>query len=104
MVNTKFKTISITLLVMLVLVLIGSYHGRTFRANHLLTVGKIVGYDKGCGTKGVYGQNLHYEYYVDGRLLRDSRQTSQLPCDIGEYIIGETFPVAYRKYWLSLIV
>ena len=64
-----------------------------------MATGVVIRYDVGCGTRGNFGQKFYYQYNAANKLLNDSRRTSELPCNIGKYIVGKSFPVAYKRYW-----
>ncbi len=76
-----------------------SYCGSKFRKEHSLTVGQIIKWDGGSGTRGNFGPLFYYYYHVNGKVLRRSRRHKNLKSNIGKIMTGKSFPVAYRKYW-----
>ncbi len=95
----KIKIVTIAFFALLAIGLTANYHGNEFRKNHLVTTGVVTGYDEGCGTRWDFGQKFYYQYNADNMLLDNSRRTSELPCSIGKYIVGKSFPVVYKRYW-----
>lgn len=95
---TKTVKIAILVVVIAIIIVLASRHGKEFRSEHLLTVGLVVKY--GGGGKGNFGPDIHYKYYIYNKWSGNgSRRAGELPYGIGKIIVGKSFPVAYKKYW-----
>ncbi|MBS1780158.1 MAG: hypothetical protein JST70_12575 [Bacteroidetes bacterium] len=97
--NSLIEKYVLLIVSVILFILVARYYGKDFRKSHKITVGYVFASSKGCGTRGNFGANIQYQYYADGRKHTASTRDGDLQCNAGKFIIGNFFPVAYKKYW-----
>ncbi len=98
---TNIIRLSIVLLVLAILYLIAAYYSEQLKEDHLLTTGVVIDYSRGCGGRSTHGQQIYYQFYVNGISFKNSQKKQELPCGIGRFLVGKSFPVVYRKFWFG---
>ncbi|OJX00294.1 MAG: hypothetical protein BGO70_08955 [Bacteroidetes bacterium 43-93] len=80
-----------------IILLIASQYKKSFRENHKMTVGQIFASKKGYGSRGNFGVDIQYKYFVNGHVQYASTRDRNLRFNTGQFMIGKYFPVLYKK-------